>query len=466
MEKTEEIKRSVNSKRLSGLDFLVEKLWKLEEHNTNAKTEILAGITTFITMAYIMFVNPIILKETGMNAGAVFVATCLSAAIGTLMMAFYANYPFAQAPGMGLNAFFTYTVVLTMGYTWQEALAAVFFSGIIFILITISGLREMIVDSIPMSLKYAVSGGIGLFIAFIGLKNAGIIVPNQATYIGFGNLTEPATLLAIGGLFITAILMSKNIKGSILLGILITTVLGIFVGIVKLPDGFTLMKMPPSIAPTFLKLDIKGLLGIGKNVAVISVITSFLYVVLSFTFVDLFDTIGTFIGTGSKAGMLDKNGKMPNMKKGLLSDAIATTVGSLIGTSTVTTYVESAAGIAEGGRTGLTALTTGILFLIALFFSPIALLVPTQATAPALIIVGVLMMGSIKNINFDDFTEAMPAFLAIAVMPFTFSIANGIAAGLIAYPIVKLAAGKAKEIHPIVYILAFLFILRFATLAG
>ncbi|SFE37522.1 putative MFS transporter, AGZA family, xanthine/uracil permease [Thermoanaerobacter thermohydrosulfuricus] len=445
---------------------LANRIWKLENYKTNVKTEILAGITTFITMAYIMFVNPIILKETEMDPGAVFVATCLSAAIGTLMMAFYANYPFAQAPGMGLNAFFTYTVVLTMGYSWQEALAAVFFSGIIFILITLSGIREMIVDAIPMSLKYAVSGGIGLFIAFIGLKNAGIIVANQATYIGFGDLTNPGTLLAIAGLFITAILMSRNVKGSILLGILITTVLGLFTGIAKLPSDFSIIKMPQSLAPTFLKLDIKGLLGIGKDIGFLSLFTSMLYVVLSFTFVDLFDTIGTFIGTGSKAGMLDENGKMPNMKKGLMSDAIATTIGSLLGTSTVTTYVESAAGIAEGGRTGLTAFVTGILFLVALFFSPIALLVPTQATAPALIIVGVLMMGSIKNINFEDFTEAMPAFLAIIAMPFTFSIANGIAAGLIAYPIVKIAAGRAKEIHPIVYILAFLFILRFATLAG
>lgn len=459
MEKVSKV-RNKNS-----LENLANRIWRLENYNTNVKTEILAGITTFITMAYIMFVNPIILKEAGMDAGAVFVATCLSAAIGTFMMAFYANYPFAQAPGMGLNAFFTYTVVLTMGYTWQQALAAVFFSGIIFILITLFGIREMIVDAIPMSLKYAVSGGIGLFIAFIGLKNAGIIVANQATYIGFGDLTNPGTLLAIAGLFITAILMSRNIKGSILLGILITTVLGLFTGIVKLPSDFSIIKMPPSLAPTFLKLDIKGLLGIGENIGFISLVTSVLYVVLSFAFVDLFDTIGTFIGTGSKAGMLDENGKMPNMKKGLMSDAIATTIGSLLGTSTVTTYVESAAGIAEGGRTGLTAFVTGILFLVALFFSPIALLVPTEATAPALIIVGVLMMGSIKKINFEDFTEAMPAFLTIIAMPFTFSIANGIAAGLIAYPIVKIASGKAKEIHPMVYFLAILFILRFITLS-
>ncbi|ADH60381.1 Xanthine/uracil/vitamin C permease [Thermoanaerobacter mathranii subsp. mathranii str. A3] len=449
----------------NSLENLANRIWRLENYSTNVKTEILAGITTFITMAYIMFVNPIILKEAGMDAGAVFVATCLSAAIGTFMMALYANYPFAQAPGMGLNAFFTYTVVLTMGYTWQEALAAVFFSGIIFILITLTGIREMIVDAIPLSLKYAVSAGIGLFIAFIGLKNSGIIVPNQATYIGFGDLTNPGTLLAIAGLFITGILMSRNVKGSILLGILITTVLGLFTGIVKLPSDFSIIKMPPSLAPTFFKLDIKGLLGIGENIGFISLVTSVLYVVLSFAFVDLFDTIGTFIGTGSKAGMLDENGKMPNMKKGLMADAIATTIGSLLGTSTVTTYVESAAGIAEGGRTGLTAFVTGILFLVALFFSPIALLVPTEATAPALIIVGVLMMGSIKKISFEDFTEAMPAFLTIIAMPFTFSIANGIAAGLVAYPIVKIASGKAKEIHPIVYVLAILFILRFITLS-
>lgn len=460
------MEKASKAKTVSGFYSWADRLWKLEEHRTNVKTEVLAGITTFITMAYIMFVNPIILKETGMDAGAVFVATCISSAIGTLMMALYANYPFAQAPGMGLNAFFTYTVVLTMGYTWREALAAVFISGITFILITATGLREMIVDSIPMSLKYAVSGGIGLFIAFIGLKNAGIIVANKDTYVGFGNLTQTGTLLAIIGLFITAILMSRNVKGSILIGILITTVIGIFMGVTKIPADFSLVKMPPSLAPSFMKLDLKGLLGIGKNIGIVSLITSVLYVVLSFTLVEMFDTIGTFIGTGSKAGMLDENGKMPNMKKGLLSDALATTVGAIIGTSTVTTYVESAAGIAEGGRTGLTAFTTAILFILALMFSPIALLIPTQATAPALIIVGVLMMGSIKNINFEDFTEAMPAFLAIAAMPFTFSIANGIAAGLIAYPVVKIAAGKAKEIHPIVYVLAILFILRFATLAG
>ncbi|MDI6603777.1 MAG: NCS2 family permease [Thermoanaerobacteraceae bacterium] len=445
---------------------LANRIWDLDGHKTNVKTEIIAGLTTFITMAYILFVNPIVLKEAGMNTGAVFTATAISAAIGTLMMAFYANYPFAQAPGMGLNAFFTYTVVLTMGYTWEEALAAVFISGIIFILITISGIREMIIDAIPMSLKYAVSSGIGLFIALIGFKNAGIIIANKATYIGFGELSKPGPLLAVIGLFITAILMSRRIKGSILIGILLTSILGIFMGVTKIPADFTLIKMPPSLAPTFLKLDFAGLLGIGKHIAPIALITSFLYVVLTFTFVDMFDTIGTFIGTGSKAGMLDKNGKMPNMKKGLLSDAIATSVGALLGTSTVTTYVESAAGIAEGGRTGLTALMTAIMFIFALFFSPIALLVPSEATAPALIIVGALMMGTIKNINFDDFTEALPSFLAIALMPFTFSIANGIAAGLIAYPIVKIASGRAKEVHPIVYILALLFILRFATLAG
>ena len=462
----------------------LEKFFKLKENNTTIKTEIIAGFTTFITMAYIIFVNPDVLKMAGMNVanalgdkaaaftafndpivGAVLVATCLSAALGTLLMGLLANYPFAQAPGMGLNAFFTFTVVLGMGYTWQQALAAVFISGVVFILITITKLREMIVDAIPLTLKHAVSGGIGLFIALIGFKDAGIVGANPDTIISFGNLTRPTTLLAIFGLIVTAVLMARKIKGSMIIGILTTTVVGILTKIVPIPKGFTIVSAPPSIAPTFAKFDFAGLFHVGSNASAFAVITSILAVILSFTLVDLFDTIGTLVGTGNKAGMLDKNGKLPRINRALLCDSIATTAGSILGTSTVVTYVESASGVMEGGRTGLTSVVTSILFILALFFAPVAGLVPSQATAPALIIVGVLMMGALKQINFDDFSEAFPAFLTVVMMPFTFSIANGIASGLIVYPIIKLVSGKGKGIHPLVYILAILFIIRFIALA-
>ncbi|MCX7748763.1 MAG: NCS2 family permease [Clostridia bacterium] len=465
------------------MNFL-QKFFKLKENNTTVRTEVIAGITTFITMAYIIFVNPDILKMAGMNAsgalgdkaaqfnafndpvvGAVLVATCLSAAIGTLIMGLYANYPFAQAPGMGLNAFFTFTVVLGMGYTWQQALTAVFISGIIFIIITITRLRESIVKAIPMTLKYAVSGGIGLFIALIGFKNAGIVAGNPSTIIAFGNLTSPKTLLAIFGLIITGLLVAKNVKGSMLIGIFITTVAGIVTDIISIPKGFTVVSAPPSISPTFWQFDFSGLLKLGDNANLFSTLVTIAAIVLSFTLVDLFDTIGTLIGTGSKAGMLDKEGKLPRINKALLSDSIATTTGAVLGTSTVVTYVESASGVMEGGRTGLTSVVTSILFLLALFFAPVAGLVPSEATAPALIIVGVFMMGALRHINFDDFTEALPAFLTVVMMPFTFSIANGIASGLIVYPIVKIATGKGKTVHPLVYILAVLFILRFIAMA-
>ncbi|MDD2482149.1 MAG: NCS2 family permease [Lutispora sp.] len=463
----------------------MEKYFKLKENNTTVKTEVIAGITTFVTMAYIIFVNPSILRMAGMNAagalgdgalpfnafndpvvGSVMAATCISAAIGTLIMGLYANYPFAQAPGMGLNAFFAFSVVLGMSYTWQQALAAVFISGLVFILITLTKIREMIIDSIPMSLKHAVSGGIGLFIALIGLKNAGIIVANPATLVGFGDLTAPATLLAIFGLMLTAILMSRNIKGSMLLGILATTLVGIFTGVVAIPEGFSLVSAPPSLSHTFMKMDFAGLLKVGEGATLATAITGILTVILSFSFVDMFDTIGTLVGTASKANMMDKDGKLPRVNKALMADAIATSAGAMLGTSTVTTYVESAAGVLEGGRTGLTSVVTSALFILALFFAPLVGLVPAEATAPALIIVGVLMMGALKEINFNDFTVAFPAFLTVVMMPFTYSIANGIASGMIAYPIVKVATGKHKEVHPVVYILAALFILRFATMAG
>ncbi|AKL93880.1 xanthine/uracil/vitamin C permease [Clostridium aceticum] len=438
----------------------LDRMFKLTENKTDVKTEIIAGITTYITMAYILFVNPDLLSIAGMDFNAVFMATCLSAAIGTLIMGFYANLPFAQAPGMGLNAFFTFGVVLGLGYTWEQALAAIFISGIVFILLTVTGLRTAIVEAIPTSLKHAIGGGIGLFIALLGFKNAGIVVPYEATLVTLGNFQDPAVLLAVIGLIITGVLMVKRVKGAILIGILATMLLGIPMGVTDLSAG---MNFSFDIRPTLFKMDLPGLLNIGEA-GVVGAITSVLTVVISFSLVDMFDTIGTLIGTGAKAKMLDENGNLPNMSKALMADAVATSAGALLGTSTVTTYVESAAGVAEGGKTGLTAVTTGILFIFSILLAPFALMVPAEATAPALIIVGVLMMGTLKEIDFEDFGEALPAFLTIAIMPFSFSIANGIAAGLVFLPIVKIATGKAREVHPTVYVLAILFILRFTIL--
>lgn len=451
-----------NGEETQNKSFL-ESYFKLSENKTNPRTEIVAGITTFITMAYIIFVNPSILKLTGMDANAVFVATCIAAAVGTIIMALYANLPFAQAPGMGLNAFFTYTVCLTLHYTWQQALAAVFISGVLFIIITLTSIREKIVDALPQTLKFAISGGIGLFIALIGLKNGGIIVANEATLVGFGKLIEPSATLTLIGIVITAILMAKKVKGSILIGILVTTIIGIPLKITHPVPISQLVGLPPSIAPTFLKMDFGGLLGLGKA-GVVGAIVSVLMVVITICLVDLFDTLGTLVGTAQKANMVDENGRVKNMPKALICDAVATTVGSIFGTSTVVTYVESTSGVAEGGRTGLTSLVVGVLFLFALFFSGLVGMVPAQATAPALVIVGVLMLGSITKINFEDFTEAFPAFLTIVIMPFTYSIANGIAAGIISYPIVKLVTGKGKKVHPLIYILAVIFIIRFLIL--
>jgi AGZA family xanthine/uracil permease-like MFS transporter len=464
---------------------MLEQLFKLKQNKTTVKTEIIAGFTTFITMAYIIFVNPNILRMAGMNAegalgdaavqfnafndpvvGAVMVATVLSAAVSTLVMGLYANYPFALAPGMGLNAFFTFTVVLSMGLSWQSALGAVFISGLVFILITVSGIREAIINGIPMSLKNAVSAGIGLFIALIGFINAKIIVSNPATVIGFGDFTQKGTLLAVIGVIITGILLARNIKGAILIGILATTVIGIPMGVVVIPEGFTPVTAPPSLAPTFAKMNFADLFNLKEGATLLGTVVSFLAIVLSFTYVDLFDTLGTLVGTAAKAGMLDEEGKLPRINKAMMADAIGTSVGAVLGTSTVTTYVESTAGAVEGGRTGLTSVVVALLFIASLFIAPIAGLVPSEATAPALIIVGVLMLGAVKQIDFSDFTEALPAFMTIVMMPFSYSIANGIAAGLIFYPIVKIAAGRSKEVHPIVYILAILFIIRFATLAG
>lgn len=457
--------------------------FKLSENNTNVKTEILAGITTFITMAYIIFVNPSILMQAGMNSkglmgdaavkaglsaindpvvASIFGATCIAAAVGTLVMALYANLPFAQAPGMGLNAFFTYSVCLTLNYTWQQALAAVFISGILFIIITVTSIREKIVDALPHNLKLAISGGIGLFVALVGLKGGGIIVASSSTLVTFGKFTDPHVLVTVIGIAITGILMARGVKGAILIGIILTTIVGIPFGITHLAN-VKIISAPPSLAPTLFAFDFKGLLGLGKA-GMLGAFTSLIMVVITFSLVDLFDTIGTLVGTAQKAKMLDKDGKVKNMHKALLSDAVATTVGSVLGTSTVVTYVESTSGVSEGGRTGLTSLTTAVLFILALFFGGLVGIVPSEATAPALVIVGVLMIGAITKINFEDFTEALPAFFTIAIMPFSYSIANGIAAGIIFYPIVKIATGKSKEVHPIVYVLALLFILRFTLL--
>lgn len=438
----------------------LDRYFKLTENGTDVKTEVIAGVTTFITMAYILFVNPDMLAVAGMDFNSVFMATCISAAVGTLIIGLYAKLPFAQAPGMGLNAFFTFGVVLHLGYTWEQALAIVFLSGLLFIFLTATGFRSAIIDAIPNSLKNAIGGGIGLFIALIGFKNAGLVVADEATLVAMGNLQQPEVLLAVIGLVITGFLMIKQVKGSILLGIIATMLIGIPMGVTNTSLA---MDFSFDITPTLFKMDLAGLFN-SADVGIIGAITSVVTVVISFALVDMFDTIGTLIGTATKAGMLDEEGNLPNMDKALMADAIATVAGALLGTSTVTTFVESASGVAEGGKTGLTAVTTGILFILSIFLAPFALMVPAQATAPALIIVGVLMMGAVTKIDFDDFSVAMPAFFTIALMPFTYSIANGIAVGLIFYVIAKLATGKSKEVHPMTYLLVLLFILKFTIL--
>ena len=460
---------------------MFENLFHLKENNTNVKTEVTAGLTSFFTMAYIIFVNPQILSASGMDQGAVMMATCVSAALGTLLMSFLANYPFALAPGMGLNAFFAYTICGAMGYSWQAALAAVFISGCIFVVITVTGVREAIVRAIPMELKRAISAGIGLFIAFIGLKNAGMFkfTLNPGSYVAFDSgtavadsslipafdFTHPATMLAIIGLVILTLLYVRKVKGALFLGIISTSaigcvmqfVFGMNVGIVPPSGGISF----PSLAPTLGKFT-EGFGELFKfNEGFMVGITSILSVLIALTLVDMFDTIGTLIGTATKANMLDKDGNLPRANKALLADAIATVAGSIMGTSTVTTFVESSAGVSEGGRTGLTSLTTGVLFLFAMVLAPFLGLVPAAATAPVLILVGVLMMGSVKEIPWDDFSIAMPAFLTISCMAFAYSIADGIAAGFIFFTLAKVFNHEAKKVHPIMYILCALFIIRF-----
>lgn len=428
----------------------MESYFRLKENNTNVKTEIMAGITTFMTMAYILAVNPLILSDAGMDAGGVFTATALSAAIATLMMALYAKYPFGLAPGMGLNAFFAYTVVLEMGRSWEFALTAVLLEGIIFILLSAVNIREKIFESIPINLKNAVSVGIGLFIAFIGLSSANIVTAGDGTLIGLGDLTAPSAVVTVLGILITGFLFAKNVKGALLYGIIISTLIGIPLGVTQLPKGFTIMSLPPSIKDVAFKfVSFEEILSFDM-----------LVVLFTFLFVDIFDTVGTLAGVASKANMLDEKGRLPRVGKALMADAVGTVAGACLGTSTVTTFVESASGVAAGGRTGLTALTTAAMFLLALFFAPIFTIIPAEATAPALIIVGLFMMGSVKNIDFDDFTEAIPAFLTIVMMPFAYSIAEGIVAGMITYTILKTVTGKTKEVSATMWILTILFIAR------
>ncbi|TYQ16135.1 UNVERIFIED_CONTAM: AGZA family xanthine/uracil permease-like MFS transporter [Acetivibrio alkalicellulosi] len=457
----------------------MDKFFKLKENNTDIKTELIAGLTTFVTMAYIIFVNPDILSapffimdnpEYGsIIFNNVFFATCVAAAIGTLIMALYAKLPFAQAPGMGLNAFFSFTMVFSLGYTFNQALAAVFISGILFIIITLIGFRKTIVKAIPENLKYAISAGIGLFIALIGFSNANIIIAHNetlVTMIDFSNFQSPEVknaLVAVIGLMIIAILMQLKIKGAILIGILLTTIISIPFGVANISiTGINdFISLPQFPRETFMKMDIRGLLGIGTGQSIWSILFTTITLVVAFSLVDMFDTIGALIGTGQQSGLVDKDGNLPNMEKALMADAIATTTGAILGTSTVTTYIESGAGIQAGGKTGLTSVVTAIMFLLALFFAPLVGIVPPAATAPALIIVGILMISQIKNINFESMDEALPAFLTIVLMPFTYSIATGIAAGIITYPVLKFFKGKSKEVHPILYVLAILFIMRF-----
>jgi len=423
----------------------MEKLFKLSAHKTNVRTEVLAGVTTFLTMAYILIVNPLMLSEAGMDFGAVFTATALSSAIATLVMAFLANLPFALAPGMGLNAFFAYTVVLTMGYSWQQALTAVFIEGIIFIALTAFNIREAIVNSIPSNVKKAISVGIGLFIAFIGLQNAGIIV-DGATLVQLGDITKGTALLAVIGLVITSILVAYKVRGALLLGIIGTTLIGIPLGVTSWGGGSF---MPPSFAPTFLAFSFKDIFSIDM-----------LVIIFTFLFVDMFDTVGTLIGCATKANMLEKDGTIPKCKEALFADAIGTTVGAMLGTSTVTTYVESSAGVSEGGRTGLTSLTVAVLFLISLFLSPLFISIPGAATAPALILVGLFMISPVRDIDFDEPTEAIPAFLTILFMVTSYSIANGIMYGALSWILLKLFTKRAKEITPMMVVIAVLLLLK------
>lgn len=438
---------------------MLEKVFKLKENNTNLCTELLAGLTTFMTAAYIIVVNPGIisgieqaLPGKGMPMDGVLIATILSTAVATLLMGLLANYPFVLAPGMGLSAYFTHSVVLHMGYSWQVALGAVFISGVVFLILSLARIREMIIDSVPQSIRYAITAGIGLFIAFIGLKNAGIIVAaEETTFVALGDLSKGSTFLAMLGLIITGVLVALKVKGALLIGIIATALIGAlpFFGVTQVPSGVVAMPNWSEFGEVFMKLDIMGALNIG-----------FLNIIFSFLFVDMFDTVGTLIGISEKAGLL-RNGRLERATPALLSDSLGTIVGAGLGTPTLTTYAESATGVAYGGRTGLTAVTVAVLFLLSLIFIPLIRVIPQAATTPSLVIVGVMMMGSVTKINWDDLTEALPAFMAIIVMPFTFSIANGIAVAYILFVLIKLCTGRGRSVHILAYILCILFILKF-----
>jgi adenine/guanine/hypoxanthine permease len=429
---------------------MLEKLFRLSENGTSVRIELIAGVTTFLTMSYIIFVNPQILSTTGMDRNAVFVATCLAAALGTLIMAFYANWPIGMAPGMGLNAFFAFTVVAALGFTWQQALGAVFISGVIFVFLSVTGLRRWVIDGIPHSLRGAIAAGIGLFLAIIALENAQIVVKNPATIVGLGDLRQTGPLLAIAGFFIIAILDALRVKGAILIGIIAITVLSWVLGVNQFQG---IVAAPPSIAPTFMQLDILGALHGGL-----------LHVILVFVLVEVFDATGTLVGLAKRANLM-KEGERGPLGRALMADSTAIVAGSVLGTSSTTAYVESASGVAAGGRTGLTALVVAILFLAALFLSPLAASVPAYATAPALLYVAALMMRELREIEWDNLTEATPAALTAIAMPLTYSIANGLAFGFISYAVLKIFTGRWRELHPATVIVAALFIIRFAFFA-
>ncbi|WP_048647400.1 NCS2 family permease [Nitratireductor soli] len=429
---------------------MIAKFFELEAHGTSIRTEVVAGLTTFLTMSYIIFVNPAILSTTGMDRGAVFVATCLAAALGTLVMALLAKWPIGMAPGMGLNAFFAFTVVGGMGFTWQQALGAVFISGVIFLILTVTGARRWLVSGIPQSMRCAIVAGIGLFLAIIALKGSGIVVASEATFVTLGDLSQPGPLLAIAGFFIIAALDAHKVRGAILIGMLVVTIVSMLLGINEFQG---VVSLPPSILPTFLQLDIWGALQAG-----------FLHVILVFVLVEVFDATGTLIGVAKRAGLM-KQGEPNRLGRALMADSTAIVAGSMLGTSSTTAYVESASGVQAGGRTGLTALVVAALFIAALMFSPLAGSVPAYATAPALLYVAALMMRELIEVKWDDVTEAAPAALTALMMPFTYSIANGLAFGFVSYAVLKTLAGRPREVHPATWIVAALFTLRFAFFA-
>ena len=447
VENIDQQKRSLGA--LARTDWL-ERIFKLRQHGSSVKIELMAGLTTFVTMAYIIFVNPNVMAAAGLDHGAAFVATCLGAALGCLLMGFYANWPVGLAPGMGLNAFFTYTVVGEMGYTWQVALGAVFLSGILFMIMSLSRIREWLLNSIPMSLRFAMGAGVGLFLGLIGLKTAGIVVDSPATLVTMGSFGEPSALLAAICFLLIAVLSHRNVFGAILLSMLVVTAIGWSMGLVEYGG---VVSLPPSLAPTWLAMDIAGALNVGM-----------ISVVLAFLFVNMFDTAGTLMGVAHRANLVDENGKIENLSKSLKADSTSSVLGSFVGCPPVTSYVESASGVAAGGRTGLTAVTVGVLFLLATFFAPLAGMIPAYATSGALIYVAMLMMSGMAHIDWKDITDTIPAIITVVMMPLTFSIANGIALGFVTYATLKLLTGQRKKVSVSLYVLCVIFIAKFAFL--